>query len=90
MAIQDSLTVPKFVLFSMVFLIELYPRKFQSPQPVMSFVYSEMVQVLHSLYSAFIKQEVNEETNGTSKLLKLNPKDSKIWCNPSKVDIVVG
>ena len=49
-----------------------------------------MVQVLHSLYSRFIKQEVNEEDNGTSKLSKPNPKDSKIWCDLSKVDIGVG
>ena len=31
-----------------------------------------------------------EEANTTSKLLKLVPKDSKIWCDPSKADFGAG
>ena len=56
----------------------------------MPFVYGELIQVLHSLYSRFIKLKIIEEANTTFKLLKLVPKDSKIWCDPSKVDIGVG
>lgn len=36
------------------------------PQPMMPFVYGELVQVSHSLYSGFIKQEVIEEAMTTS------------------------
>ena len=83
-AIQDPLTVPKIMFFSSASsLVEPYLRKFQSPQPMMPFVYGELIQVLHPLYSRFIKQEVIEEANTTSKLLKLVPKDSKLWCDPS-------
>ena len=31
-----------------------------------------------------------EDANTSSKLLKLDPKDPKIWCDPNKVDIGVG
>ena len=57
-AIQDPLTVPKIMFFSPVaFLVEPYFRKFQSPQPMMPFVYGELIQVLHLLYSRFIKRK---------------------------------
>ena len=53
-------------------------------------MYGEVVQVFHSLYSRFLKQKVIEDANTNSKILKLNPKDPKIWCDPNKVDIGVG
>ena len=54
---------------------------------MMPFVYCELVQVFHSLYSRFLKQEVIEDANTSSQLLKLDPKDpNKIWCDPNKVD----
>ena len=56
----------------------------------MPFVYRELIQVFQSLYSRFLKQEVIEDANTSSKLLKLDPKDPKIWCHPNKVDIGVG
>ena len=56
----------------------------------MPFVYRELVQVFHSLYSHFLKQEVIEDGNTSSKLLKLDPKEPKIWLDPNKVDIGVG
>ena len=56
----------------------------------MPFVYRKPVQVFHSLYSRFLKQEVIEDPNTSSKLLKLDPMDPKIWCDPNKVDIGVG
>ena len=31
-----------------------------------------------------------EDANTSSKLLKLDLKDPKIWCDPNKVDIGVG
>ena len=76
---------------SVASLVELYLWKFQSSKPMMSFVYRELVQVFHSLYSQFLKQEVIEDANTSSKLLKLDPKDpNKIWCDPNKVDTFVG
>ena len=44
----------------------------------MPFVYRELVQVFHSLYSRFLKQAIIEDANPSSKLLKLDPKDPKI------------
>ena len=70
--IQDPLTVPKIMVFSSVAsLVEPYLRKVPSPQPMVPFVYGELIQVLPSLYSRFIKAEIIEEVNTTSKLLKL-------------------
>ena len=90
-AVKDPLTVPKIMFFSSVASkVELHLRKFQSSKPVMLFVYHELVQVVHSLYLQFLKQEVIEDANTSSKLLKLDPKDPKIWCDPNKVDIGVG
>ena len=90
-AVKDPLTVPKIMFFSSVAsLVEPYLRKFQSSKPVMPFVYRKPVQVFHSLYSRFLKQEVIEDPNTSSKLLKLDPMDPKIWCDPNKVDIGVG
>ena len=79
------------MLFSSVApLVEMYLQKFQLPKPMISFVYQKLVQVFHSLYSRFLKQEVMEDANTSSKLLKLDLKDPKIWCDPNKVDIGVG
>lgn len=50
-------------------------------------VYSELVQVLHFLYSRFIKLKVIQLGNMTSKFLKLDP---KTWCDPGNIDIGVG
>ena len=90
-AVTDPLTVPKIMFFSSVApLVEMNLQKFQLSKPMISFVYQELVQVFHSLYSRFLKQEVMEDANTSSKLLKLDPKDPKIWCDPNKVDIGVG
>ena len=60
----------------------------------MPFVYCELVQVFHSLYSGFLKQEVIEDANTSSKfyitVLKLDPKGPKIWCDPNKFDAGTG
>ena len=53
-------------------------------------MYGEVVQVFHSLYSRCLKQKLIEDANTNSKILKLNRKDPKIWCDPNKVDIGVG
>ena len=49
---------------------------------MMQFVYRELVQGFRSLYSEFLKQEVIEDANTSSKfyftVLKLDPKDPKI------------
>ena len=80
-AVKDPLIVPEIMFLSSVAcLVELYLRKFQSSKPMMLFVYRELIQVFQSLYSRFLKQEVIEDANTSSKLLKLDPKDPKIWC----------
>ena len=90
-AVKDLLTVPKIMFFpSVASLAEMYLRKFQSLKPMMPFLYRELVQVFHSLYPWFLKQEVIEDANTSSELLKLDPKDPKIWCDNDKVDIGVG
>ena len=84
-------TVPKITFFSSVAsLVQLDLQKFQPSKPMMPFVYRELGQVFHSLYSQFLKQEVIEDANTSSKLLKLDPKDPKIWCDPNKIGIGVG
>ena len=54
-----------YAFSSVASLVEQYLQKFQSPQPMIPFVY-ELVQVLDCLYSRFIKQEVIEEINTPS------------------------
>ena len=82
MAAKDPLTVLKIMFFSSVAsLVEPYLRKFQSSKPIMRFQF---------LYSRFLRQEVIEGANTSSKLLKLDPDDPKIWCDLNKVDISVG
>ena len=56
----------------------------------MPFVYGDLVHVLHCLNSRFNKLEVIDKANTSSKLLKLDLIDSKIWHDPSKVDVGVG
>ena len=56
---------------------------------MMRFVYRELVQVFHSLYSRFLKQEVIEDANTSAKLLKLDLKDPKIWCDPRRLILVL-
>ena len=65
-------------------LVEMSLQKFQLSKPMISFVYQELVQVFHPLYSRFSKQEVMEDPNTSSKLLNLDPKDAKIGCDPNK------
>ena len=82
-AVKDPLTVPKIMFFSSVAsLVESYLWNFQSSIPMMPFVYRELVQGFRSLYSEFLKQEVIEDANTSSKfyftVLKLDPKDPKI------------
>ena len=66
-AIQVPLTVSRimFFFFSGILSWTIY-TKMSIPQPMMPFVYGELVQVSHSLYSGFIKQEVIEEAITTS------------------------
>ena len=76
MAVKDPLKVSKIMFCSSVAsLVELYLRKFQSSKPMMPFVYRELVQVFHSLYSQFLKQEVIEDAN---KLAEKSPLNCKI------------
>ena len=61
-AVKDPLTVPKIMFFpSVASLVEPFLQKFQSSKPMLPFVYRELVQVSHSLYSQFLKQEVIED-----------------------------
>ena len=53
---------------SVTYLVDLDLRKSQSPLSVMRFKNGELVQVLSSLYSRYIKQEVITDDKTTSKL----------------------
>ena len=84
MAVKDPLKVPKIMVCSSVAsLVELYLRKFQSSKPMMPFVYRELVQVFHSSYSRFLKQEVIEDAN---KLAEKSPLNCKIISAVSILD----
>ena len=89
-AIQVPLIVSKimFFFFSGILSWPIY-TKMSIPQSMMPFVYGELVQVSHSLYSGFINQEVTEEANTTSSYLNWTQRIQKSGLIPGRSILVL-
>lgn len=72
-AVNDPMTVPKITFFShMAGILEPFLLAFQSPKPMVPFLYEDLGLLLKNLYGIILKSDVVEEADTPAKLMKVD------------------
>ena len=91
-AISDPLLKAKLeFIFSLGSVVEPFLTKYQSPSPLLPFLFDDLDQVLRALYRRILKPDVVSGAGLTSQLLKLDlSASSKDFLPINKIDIGFG
>jgi hypothetical protein len=89
-ACSDPLIRAKTQFFiSTASMVEPFLRKYQTNQPMVSFLYNDLGNCLRSLLTRFVKKDVLAGADSLLKLTKIKVASNETWCSYKDVDIGV-